>query len=288
MYVTSSYGLDVILNGKHRNMQIDTGASGIVLSPAAAKRLGLTPEYQLKAGGVGDQGEVDSYLTHVASIQIGDVQISNCMVEVLQKADLEADGLIGVDVFDKWLVTLDYPQKELRLSPLPPLPGQPAATIDGDPALTDRYIAPEMKDWLHTVRIGHHLLIPSRINEGKTRYLLADTGASMTTFATAFAKEAGPLSPNYTTHFRGLSGDVKQVYELRNAVLRFGPLSFSIKLTYPVFDITYLSHSDGVEVSGFVGLSTLAHVTTSIDYRDNLIQFKADAKHDPYLFNTPF
>src|SRR6185312_15356757 len=121
-----AYGLDVNFNGKRRRMQIDTGASGIVLSPSAAKSLGLTPEYHLHSSGIGDDGDFDTYLTHVANIQIGDVQVSDCMVAVLQKTkkhNLDVDGLIGIDVFDRWLVTLDYQSAKLLLAPLPNRPG---------------------------------------------------------------------------------------------------------------------------------------------------------------------
>jgi len=90
-----AYGLDVGFNGKKRRLQIDTGASGILLTSGAARALGLTQEYHLKTGGVGDEGDADSYLTHVASIQIGDVVLTDCMVEVLKKSQLDVDGLIG-------------------------------------------------------------------------------------------------------------------------------------------------------------------------------------------------
>jgi len=80
-----AYGLNAAFNGKMRRLQIDTGASGIVLSASAASRLNLTPEYKLHTSGVGDEGEVGSYLTHVSTITIGDVQISNCLVDVLEK-----------------------------------------------------------------------------------------------------------------------------------------------------------------------------------------------------------
>jgi predicted aspartyl protease len=286
MFSISSFGLDVMLNGQRRRMQIDTGASGIILTSAAAKRLGLTAEYHLKAGGVGDRGDVDSYLTHVANIQIGDIQISDCMVEVLQKSDLGVqDGLIGLDVFDKWLVTLDYPLNELRLGPLPSIPGQKVSeTLDDQNRLpTDRYIAPEMKDWLKIARVGHELLLPSRLNKGTVHLLLIDTGASQTTFSPSFAKEAGPLGTDYSTKFRGLSGDINHVYHTGDVVLQFGSLLLPAS-QFSVFDITSVSHNTGVEVSGFVGLPTLSRLTVAIDYRDNLLQLKYDPKHDSRHF----
>jgi hypothetical protein len=39
----------------------------------------------------------------------------------------DIDGLIGMDVFSQFLVTLDYPMHKLLLGPLPPRPGEAAA-----------------------------------------------------------------------------------------------------------------------------------------------------------------
>jgi len=39
----------------------------------------------------------------------------------------DQDGLIGMDVFSRFLVTLDYPMRKLGLSPLPPRPGDAAS-----------------------------------------------------------------------------------------------------------------------------------------------------------------
>jgi predicted aspartyl protease len=282
----TSFGLEVAYNGKKRRMQIDTGASGIVLTHGAARGLGLEPEYKLHTGGVGDDGEVDSYLTHVANIQIGDVQISDCMVDVLgSKAHLDVDGLIGIDVFRRWLATLDYPNQKLLLSPLPPRPLPPALAAlseDERPPL-DAISPPEMKDWLHIIRIGHEILLPSFVNKGAFHYMMADTGASMSTLSLAYAKESGKVHSQDYVQFRGISGNVKKTYYIDNVALQFGQLRVP-PTSYYAFDLTNISHNTGVEVSGFVGLPTLSRLTISIDYRDNLMQLKYDPKHDIQRF----
>lgn len=293
-----AYGLDVNFNGKRRRMQIDTGASGIVLSPAAAKGLGLTPEYHLHAGGVGDDGEVDSYLTHVANIQIGDVQVSDCMVEVLQKSkktNLEVDGLIGIDVFDRWLVTLDYQGAKLLLNPLPTrnstkapaelnTAGAQAQQVDDDERLPEDAITPpQMKDWLHVVRIGHELLLPAIVNKGTVHYMMADTGAGQTLLSLPFAKESGKPKLDTDMKFYGISGEIKKTYRIDNANLQFGRLALPSQ-SFWAFDITNISHNSGVEVSGFVGLPTLSRLTITIDYRDNLMDLKYDPNNDHQRF----
>ena len=37
----------------------------------------------------------------------------------------DTDGLVGVDIFDRYLVTLDYIRHEIRLEPLPQPPTVP-------------------------------------------------------------------------------------------------------------------------------------------------------------------
>jgi len=281
-----AYGLDVAFNGKKRRMQIDTGASGILLSPSAAKRLGLAPEIHLHTGGIGDEGDVESYLTHVASIQIGDVQFSDCMVEVLKKSKLDVDGLIGLDVFEHWLATLDYVNTSLLLAPLPPRPGDtPTATGEPDEDETphDAIVPPGMSDWTHFIRIGHDILLPSAINSSTLHYIIADTGSSSTTLSTAFAKAAGKLHEEPDIQMMGISGKVKKTYSVDNATLSFGIFRLP-KDSYLAIDMTSISHDEGTEVSGLVGLPTLSRLTITVDYRDNLIQLKYDPKHDVQRF----
>ena len=288
-----AYGLDVSFNGKRRRVQIDTGASGIVITQEAARGLGLQPEYKIKTGGVGDEGELDSYLTHVASIRIGDVEISDCMVEVVQKSKLDVDGLIGMDVFSHWMVTLDYQNAQMRLAPLPARPGGAVAgKLDSDPlpgdigdedaTPHDRYVAPEMKDWLPFIRLGHQIMLPAHSNTGPTHWVIMDTGASDSSLSLDFGKEAGKLSLS-ETQFIGLSGKVNKVYETKYLPLVVGTVQLA-PASYYAYDLTKISHSTGFETSGLFGLPTLQRLTIQIDYRDNLVKLTYDPGHDRQRF----
>jgi predicted aspartyl protease len=288
--VPQAYGLDVSFDGKRRRLQIDTGASGITLSPAAARRLGITPEFQTKTGGVGDEGEVGSYLAHVAKIDIGDVELTDCMVEVLEKSKLDVDGLVGMNIFHDWLVTLDYPNAKLMLDTLPPRPevkataaGTESPANSNDETRHDAIVPPSEKDWLHVIRIGHELLLPASINGGPIHYMIADTGASLTSLSLAFAKESGKAHTEESVQVTGISGKVKKTFSIEGAHLQFGNMRLPPGSFY-AFDITGVSHDAGTEVSGFVGLDTLSRVSMTIDYRDNLLDFKYDQKKDFHRF----
>ena len=293
-----AFGLDITLNKTPRRMQIDTGASGIVLTPSAAKSLNLAPEYHLKDGGVGDDGKVDSFLSHVASITIGDLEISDCMVQVLGKSRLSVDGLIGTDVFSRYLITLDYPKARLRLDPLPkrPPPDSPSADPAGSkPTLHDTvaeagpqlpqdgYVPPGFGNWIHIIRIGHQLLLPAFFQSGGTQhYLVMDTGASRTILSPTMAREAGELHSS-NMRFVGLSGEVKDVYETGPTPLFFANLRLPPE-PYIAYDLTAISHNNGFETSGLFGLPTLQRLTIQIDYRDNLLKLTYDRKHDTIRF----
>ena len=124
------FGLDVKLNGHISRLQIDTGAGGLLLSRIGAERAGLKPFSKTEMSGVGDQGYKPGYTAYVDSIRIGNLEFQDCAVQVLDsKSTLPGpvqDGLIGMDVFSHFLVTLDYPERKLLLSPLPPRPGETA------------------------------------------------------------------------------------------------------------------------------------------------------------------
>ncbi len=300
--------LDVLFNGKQRRLEIDTGASGILLTHGAANGLGLVEGQRIEAGGVGDQGRVASAVAHVASIKIGGLEFENCPVEYLAKSGrLNVDGLIGGNVFSRWIVTLDYPDLEMRLDPLPKRP--PAAgsnapgsnapgsnapapssspsdeeqtkedAADKPPVVHDRYIAPEMKDWQSVFRFGHELLLPVSLNGSKEKLFLVDTGAGLMSISPAAAREVTKVYEGSNMRVYGISGEVNKVLETEDFTLTFAHLRQMVR-SMTAFDTTELSHRTGIEISGFLGAPILNRLTMHIDYRDNLIKFEYDQKKD--------
>ncbi len=122
-------GLDVLMNGKRKRLEIDTGSSGVTISRGSAISAGLVPEAEIKTRDIGDRGTANAFVTHVDSLRIGGMEFRNCIVHVFEKrSTLQVDGLIGADVFRNYLVTLDTPSSELRLSPLPSRPNENSKT----------------------------------------------------------------------------------------------------------------------------------------------------------------
>jgi tetratricopeptide (TPR) repeat protein len=120
-----AFGLDVKLNDHRAKLEIDTGAGGLVVSRSVAQHSGLKSFSEVDIGGIGDQAKKTGYVAFADSIQIGNLEFHDCAVTVLDNSRMmDIDGLIGMDVFSKFLVTLNYPDRKLSLGPLPVRPGE--------------------------------------------------------------------------------------------------------------------------------------------------------------------
>jgi hypothetical protein len=123
-----AFGLEVSLNGHKSRFQIDTGAGGLLVSRSVAEHAGLKPFSETEMSGIGDQGYKPGYSAYADSIRIGSLEFQDCQVRVLDSRTPvgDSDGLIGMDVFSNFQVTLDFPMRKLLLSPLPPRPDEAA------------------------------------------------------------------------------------------------------------------------------------------------------------------
>jgi predicted aspartyl protease len=282
------YGLDVRFNGQHWRMQLDTGADGILISREVADSLHLQAEGGEAEGGIGNEGTVKGSFAHVASVKVGGLEFTNCMVHILDKKTVVGtDGLIGGDFFARSLLTLDFPKEQMRVAPLPERPGEKAgADAEDDDVARDPYIAPEMSKWRWVYRSGHELLMPTGIVETKRmkdesawkeKLFILDTGSSTNSISPAAARDVTKVARDESMRIQGISGDVKKVYEAGQFTLSFAGLRLDA-LSMTSFDTVSISHDDGVEVSGFIGAPALFQTVMHIDYRDNLVLFEYTPK----------
>jgi predicted aspartyl protease len=282
-------GLDVTINGKRKRLEIDTGASGLLLSRSVAKAAGLVPELETTAEGFGDQGPASAYVTHVDSIRIGGMEFRNCMVRVLEtRSVLGTDGLIGTDVFRDFVVTLDTPGRELRLGPLPMRSDDPAAkplTLETSQqaaaptslaeSARDRYVAPEMKDWTPVFRSEHMLIFPTVVGNASTKLFWMDSGAEMSMITPAAAREVTSVTADPWRSVTGIDGKVRKVFAADSVGISFAGVRV-VTWGMSSFDSALLSSDMGAELSGVIGFPTLRELVVSIDYRDNLVHVVYD------------
>jgi tetratricopeptide (TPR) repeat protein len=276
------FGLTVKVNDKSAKLLIDTGATGILINSRVAERAGVERIVDQDVRGIGDKGPSHGYIAHAAKLQIGDLQFENCYVDVVdRKSSLDEEGLIGPDVFEDYLVDLDFPNRKFRLSPLPQFPDQPTQSAElrsgetAGPHLHDRFIPQEYAKFDRVYRISHFLLVPTRLNSVPPKLFLLDTGAWDNTVTPSAAREASKVYSDADMKVKGLSGEVKKVYTTGDITLTFG--SFQQKRRDLVaFDMTDLSDHAGTEISGTLGFAMLWLLEIKIDYRDNLVNFTYD------------
>ena len=305
-----AFGLDVKLNDHNARLEIDTGAGGLLISRSVANRAGLQQFSKNETSGIGDKGHQAAYTAFVDSIKIGSLEFRDCEVEVLdQRSIIDSDGLIGTDVFSRFLVTLDYPMRKLLLAPLPPRPDDPtpvSPTLETtstpeeepddeksipanetnkpatpkvvSPGPRDRYISPEMKTWTPVYRLGHNLMLPAVLNNSISglKLFVLDTGAFTTTISPTVAREVTKVRADNRTVVKGISGKVDKVYSADEITFRFANISQKVR-NVVAFDTPGVSKGMGMDISGFIGFSALGQTTMKIDYRDGLVSFGYDA-----------
>jgi tetratricopeptide (TPR) repeat protein len=276
------YGLSVKVNNTPATLMLDSGAGGILISSRIAEKAGLSRIADSPVRGIGDAGPANGYLAFAEKLKIADLEFENCYVEVVdKKRALQDDGLIGTNVFDNYLIDLDFPEGKLRLSQLPAYPDEVQAqpSLDSEPTSTahlhNNWTPPEFADYEKVYRFGHMLLLPVGLNKAPAHLFLLDTGAFDNTVSPAAGKEASKISKDSEIRVKGLSGDVKNVFTTGNLLLSFG--HFQQRGDLIAFDLSGISNGVGTEVSGTLGFAMLELLQIKLDYRDNLVQFKYDA-----------
>jgi hypothetical protein len=98
----------------------DTGGENVI-TPTVAAKLGVKAEGALQGRGVGEKSE-DIALTRIRSLTVGDVTISNQVFVVFRLEPfsdvegIEQSGMIGYEVFKRFVVKVDYERHQLTLT----------------------------------------------------------------------------------------------------------------------------------------------------------------------------
>ena len=261
------YGLEVNINGTPLALQLDTGASGILIPHRAGDRAGVARLSYATFGGFGDSLKSPGGYRGIAErVRIGSVEFHDALINVSSQESIgTADGLIGTDVFSEFLITMDFSAKKLRLDPLP-------GYHVSDEELHDRVVSADMRNFVPVFRFGHVLLLPTRVNDSREVHFVLDTGSAKTLISYEMAEEASKLKRDDRTRINGISGQVADVYQTGDLFLQFA--GFRQKnLGMTAFNMWEQSRRIGTEISGFLGLPLLNLFTLTIDYRDGLVNF---------------
>ncbi len=160
------------------------------------------------------------------------------------------DGFLGTDVFEQFLVTIDFPKAVLTLEPFPGEASPPEVRIADA-------VRPLAKGFTEFFRPPKWILLPVSL-EG-----LAPRAFSV--------ESASPI--NMIADSRVSPGTSVPVGSGKQADLAFGVLHLRNVRVRPG---TFQDESDaaGAEISGFLGLPVLMNLKVTIDYRNGAIAFR--------------
>jgi len=279
-----AYGLEVKLNDRSARLQIDTGAGGLLISRSVAEHAGLKAFSQTEVSGIGDHGHKAGYTAYADSIRIGNLEFQDCPVRVLDSRNVmdESDGLIGMDVFSQFLVTLDYPMRKLQLGPLPPRPGESAAAT---PSLKTNNADSSNED--DSTSAPNPSLPAQNGPSSSTPAKAADSTAQTAKPASRgpYDRYVAPEMKNYTAVYR-VGHDLILPASLNSKTMKLfimdtGAWSTTIS-PQAAREVTKL-HSDDTKVRGLSGEVDKVYTTGDITFRFANLSQKADGV---YAFDT--
>ena len=275
------YAIPIKLNDAKATVQVDTGAGGFIVNSRVAQKAGLQKLSALRVGGIGDDGPAQGYSAYADTITVGDLQFKNCYVQVVEHLRVaDEDGLIGTNIFEDFLVDLDFPDKKLRLSPLEPLPDTSLGELSLHsempikPNPHNRMVPEKYASFEKVYRVGRDLLIPTQINDSLPRLFLLDTGGWDNMITPALAREISKVSES-GMKVSGLAGGVRNVYQTDELTLTFGGFQ-QHRQKLLAFDLKRMSDDAGTEISGILGFAMLWILEIKLDYRDHLVDFQVD------------
>ena len=265
-------GLRAQLNRGHTvQLMLDTGSSGISVSPKAAEKAGLEilGGESTEARGIGSQKPLDAFAYLAAELAIGDLQFADFPVETFRSAkSADYDGLIGADVFQHFLVSVAFSDRRLKLTPY--AGEQPAdEPRDADASLPSGFF--------RFFRFGHMIAVHTSVNEGPLRLFVVDSGTSANLIDTDVAKESTKVRGDYYTSLKGIQGRAESVARASRASLVFA----GFRQNNPDLLATSLesgSDASGVAISGLLGMPVLWQMEVTIDYRNGAVRFEHKPK----------
>jgi predicted aspartyl protease len=183
----------VVINGQRAEMVLDTAASGILINPVWADRLGLTAsgEQDVLHGQTG-QSRID--LRRLPSLRIGPFEVHDQQAAITPGPVYEGRpiaGIAGTPLLDRHIVEFDLLKLTVH---------KRQGRADGWRPLSPRWRQVDAQ-WQRPWRI----LVPIEI-DGVSGLGLLDTGAETTTLNPAFASALASASRDSGGHVQGVDG----------------------------------------------------------------------------------
>ncbi len=234
---------------------VDSAASGLYISRALAVQNGF------------HQGEGDPPGTvHVDSVRVGPLEFRDCLAGVSDAPFAgKSDGFIGTDIFASWMITLDYRQAKMTLTPLP----KQAGILPGD-----RLASPELADFTPVYHRRQYLLVPLTFGNKSRKLFILATGMRFSAMTSETAHSLSTMKVNFTNSEQTVQGTkvqfFREVFDLQLANLPQIHQGHILEL-----DPTVRERNTGFQIAGMLGLDVLQPLSLHLDYRDGLAKFES-------------
>jgi hypothetical protein len=244
-----------INGGRELSLILDTGATGIVLNASAGSRMDLHFLADAVLSGFGTTQPITARVARAASFEAAGLKISNLLLHVsATNLTGAADGMIGLDVFENFLIRLDPSAHKLELTPFAQSEGTQG---EGTAAC---------QECLRFYRLGPLLLLRATVNGKAEGYFVLDTGSRYSMISNKLVSQSGRAGV-----FAGAQGRQDVTVPSTPVDIRLGQRSL-MDFEYATFDPTDISEQNGVEIVGAIGYSLLRDLTLTVDYRAGVVQ----------------
>ena len=253
----------VMINGQGPfHMILDTGAN-LAVSPEVARRAGLKVESSGETGGVGERTVPVQY-THVGELSFGPVHLENLESAIISTADssyvfghVPVDGFFGLEVFQKYVVSHDYLNRELSFY---------------DP---EKYSYDGPGEAIAFHRDGNIPVIHASF-DGTEAEFGVDTGARSALILYGPFVAANRLMEKYQPKFQGVSGwgigGPVRSYMIRSHSLRIGHFELHDLIARLSVNKSGVTASSGK--AGLIGPDVLKQFIFICDYRRGRLIFE--------------
>jgi len=254
------YFLEATLARKKKiRLLLDTGSTGLFVVERAVKKGGLTPLSLETVFAGGGSGRTQSSRGLLSRFAIGGLEFSDALVTTT-KDEFDPQGrihgVLGLNVFSGYRVTLDLTKGRLILEPC-------AADPAGAPY------------W----DVGGQMLVSASATAGPEGLFLFDTGATRSMIARSFVDRVPGAQIEGPAGVRTYGGNVAGASAVRGVRVRFLDVESADGPMY-TSDLTQRSRLGGVEVSGFLGMDLLDGTTIVVDTRGQKVAVIPAPKKD--------
>ena len=243
------------------DFMIDTGAQATVVTRGISKQSELEPAGKATLVGMASREVVD--LVDIDQLMLGTRSLSNILAPVLEKRNVGADGIIGIDSLQGLRVLIDFRDNTITVADAKELGGNKGFEIV-----------------VRARRRDGQLLITDADIEGVRTAVVIDTGAQMSLGNHALRRRlrARLTSTSTSTDVLGnkLTGDVGIVRSLKIDGLRIDNLAVSYADT-PAFDALGLNSRPALSL-GMYHLRMFDRVAIDFDTRKVLFDLPSGSR----------